>query len=133
MILINKNSSNKVVFTLRENQTSTSNDFLFRFYHDISNEEKIFYAHDISKSKERYNEFIVTDNTIEIPLSGQMNFKDGYHKYEIHEVPAQSPPTLDVDDSIKILETGKVFVVGAEENKIEFSDNDTETNTIFDE
>lgn len=113
MILINPNTINKVVLTLNEKQTISNPDWLFEFINDTTGEIKIFHATDISLATARYNEFIVTDNSIENPYNGTMNFRPvGYWSYTIYEMNATSPIDLDPANAVGIVEIGKVYING---------------------
>ena len=51
MILINKNTTNKVILTLSEKTTLTNAKYLFEVTNDMSNAVKCFIAADISTNK----------------------------------------------------------------------------------
>lgn len=137
MITIIKNQANKVILTLKEKQTIENPDFLFEFVNDTEgvNDKKLFTATDISLYSERYNEFVITDSTTELPYQGQMNFSPvGYWSYTIYEMAQGSPNDLDPDNALGILETGKVEVIDQSPSTDKhFEENDDPDNVCFDE
>ena len=112
MITIYKNTSNIVVLTLSEKTTLTNPIYLCRFVSDITKAESAFICSDNSLYIYRYNRFTIIDNPTPLPLSGQMNFTPvGEWTYYIYEQTSAS--NLDYTQSGKLLETGKVNVVGS--------------------
>lgn len=134
MIQVIKNQANTVVVTLKEKQTLTNPDFLFEFTHDITGQVKLFTAVDTSAYTDRFNSFTITDNTTELPYSGQMNFNEGYHSYKVYEMNNASPVDLDPDNAVTVLETGKVEVIDdSASTDVSFDEDDTINNVCFDE
>lgn len=111
MMRITKSSANDVVLTLSELATSPSADYLFVLTHDLSGEEKIFAA-PLVETNGRFDRFVITDTPTEDPLSGEVDLREGFHAYVVHQVPRTSPPTLDPADSQGVVEVGKVLVTG---------------------
>lgn len=133
MILINKNTLNKVALTLTEKQTISNPDYLFEFINDITGTIKIFSATDISTATSRYNYFNIIDNVIENEYNATMNFTPvGYWKYTIYEMEKTSPVDLNPSNALSVLETGKVLVKSIDIITATFDDNDTKQNAIFD-
>lgn len=113
MILIVKNTENKVIVTLNENLLA--NDlpyyFLFEFINDTSKDKIYFTAEDISNSTASYNYFLITESDTADLYNGIISLElTGYYTYNIYQMTQSSPISLDVADAIKKLETGKVFV-----------------------
>lgn len=137
MIRIEKNSANTVVLTLTENQTITNPDYLFEFTNDTTGEVKLFTASDQASTveKPRFNEFIITDSTVELPYSGQMDFSPiGWWTYVVYEMAQGSPNDLDPDNALSILETGKVDVWdGTASTDVTFTEDEDKDNVVFDE
>jgi len=113
MIVLNDNSTSKIVLTLSEKVTLTSPVyFLFEVISDDTKEVVLFTAEDVSSNTCRYNEFDITltngaiDNTI-----GLINLSlNGYYKYNVY----QQADELNLDLSLTsgLLETGKMYVKG---------------------
>ncbi len=136
MILIEKNSDNpNVVATLNELiQGTFSFDFLFSFTNDTTLETKLFSAPDISTATERYNRFNIIETTNEDLYYGSVELEpEGYWSYIIYQMDQQSPPNLNPDDAVKILEIGKVLVKGITQSVAVFTTDENITNVVFDE
>jgi len=135
MITLTKNSANTVILTLTEKKTLADPDYLFKLTNDITGKDKIFAGTDLSAYPDRYNEFTITDNPIEIPLSSQMDFSPvGYWSYTIYEMNQASPNDLNPANAVGVLETGKANVIsGSPSTDVEFSDDDDIDNVVFDE
>lgn len=113
MITIIPNTINKVPCTLNELQTLPVADWLFEFINDTTGDVKLFTATDISTATERYNLFLITDDVIENPFNGTMNFRPvGYWSYKIYEMTPTSPIDLNPANAVGIVEMGKVYVNG---------------------
>lgn len=111
MIVIDKNSINRVILTLTENTTISSPFFLFEFISQDNREVKVFTASDISMNTCRYNEFNIEENDTEDLLNGIVNLSvNGYYKYTVYQ--QDSSTNLDVTLTDKILEKGKVYIKG---------------------
>ena len=131
MMLLNKNSSNKVILTLNENVTLSSPFyFLFEIINTDTFEALFFTAEDVSSNSCRYNEFVitltngVTDNTIGL-IDLEQN---GFYKYNIYQQSSQF--NLDKDLTEGLLETGIVYVEG-EVKPVKTSYNDNENNNFI--
>lgn len=135
MIKIIKGESRDIIVTLNENQTLTNPDFLFEFTNDTTGETKIFTQFDSSEYPERYNLFVITDSTTELPYNGQMDFSPvGYWSYNIYETVQASPNSLVVPSPGYLLESGKVWVVdNTASTDMYFDDEDNINNVCFDE
>ena len=73
--IINKNTANTLVFTLRELTTISNPNYLFCFQ---SLSTKVFYyciMSDTSTNVSRYNKFIFTEG-VDVPLSGSLILED---------------------------------------------------------
>lgn len=136
-MVIKKNQANIIVLTLTEKCTQPNHDFLFEFTNEQSGEIKYCYAPDLSNWPLRYNEFTITDSVTEIPSAGQLNFTPvGSWSYKVHEMPQSSPPSsppsLDPADSLKVVETGSLFVYG-EDSVTEFDSDENKSKAVFEE
>ena len=113
MIVLNDNSTSKIVLTLSEKVTLISPVyFLFEVISDDTKEVVLFTAEDISTNACRYNEFDITltngatDNT-----TGLINLGvNGYYKYNVYQQADQF--NLDLSLTSGLLETGKMYVKG---------------------
>jgi len=113
MIVLNDNSTSKIVLTLSEKVTLTSPVyFLFEVISDDTKEVVLFTAEDVSSNTCRYNEFDITltngatDNTI-----GLINLSlNGYYKYNVYQQADEL--NLNISLTSGLLETGKMYVKG---------------------
>lgn len=112
MIFIRQNTTNNVPLTLNELATISPFDVLFEFINDTTGDTKIFAAQDVSPATERYNRFNIIESTSENLYVGQVELAEvGYWSYTIYEMNVSSPPDLDPNNAIKVLEVGKALVV----------------------
>lgn len=110
MILINKNTTNKVILTLSEKTTLTNAKYLFEVINDMSNTVKCFIAADISTNKLRYNEFDFIENVTENLLNGTFSLTlSGFYKYNVYE--QASTTNLDPLLALNLIDKGKLNVV----------------------
>lgn len=110
MILINKNTTNKVILTLSEKTTLTNAKYLFEVINDMSNEVKCFIAADISTNKLRYNEFEFIENATEDLLNGTFTLTlSGFYKYNVYE--QASSTNLNPLLALNLIDKGKLNVV----------------------
>ena len=110
MILINKNTTNKVILTLSEKTTLTNAKYLFEVTNDMSNAVKCFIAADISTNKLRYNEFDFIENVTEDLLNGTFSLElSGFYKYNVYE--QTSATNLDPLLALNLIDKGKLNVV----------------------
>jgi hypothetical protein len=134
-MVLNKNSSNTVVITLNENQTTTSHDWLFEFTNQMTGAVKYCYTTDLSLYPNRYNKFIIIDNSTEIPTAGQLDFTpSGTWGYKVYEMPISSPPSLSPIGYLSVTEERECIVLdnpGAE--IVNFDEEETKNNAIFNE
>ena len=131
MMLLNKNSSNKVILTLNENVTLSSPFyFLFEIINTDTFETLLFTSEDVSSNSCRYNEFVITltngttDNTIGL-IDLEQN---GFYKYNIYQQSSQFNLNKDLTEGL--LETGIVYVEG-EVKPVKTSYNDNENNNFI--
>lgn len=110
MILINKNTTNKVILTLSEKTTLTNAKYLFEVINDMSNTVKCFIAADISANKLRYNEFDFIENVTENLLNGTFSLTlSGFYKYNVYE--QASTTNLNPLLALNLIDKGKLNVV----------------------
>jgi hypothetical protein len=110
MIVIDKATTNTVILELTSNSSFLNPNYLFEFKNDLNNNLTYFTAQDQSTFKCRYNRFDIIENTIEIPLSGQVTLLTGMYTYNVYEA---SAVTLSVSATTgRVVQTGKVIVNG---------------------
>ena len=127
-----KNTSNTVVVTLDEKAVSTTHDWLFEFKNEQTGGIKYCSADDISLYPERYNEFVIVDAPVEIPLNGTLNFNSGSWSYKVYEMPVASPPSLTPAGYLAICETGSLKVFDTTEDvNISFNGDNEKYNAVF--
>lgn len=110
MILLNQNTVNDVVVTLKELTTIDNPYYLFEFISDDTNVSKLFTGVDISPNVDLYNEFSIeltsgvedlTDSVIKLPVKG-------YYHYNIYSMVTQG--NLDINNITELVESGKVYI-----------------------
>jgi len=110
VILINKNTTNKVILTLSEKTTLTNAKYLFEVINDMSNTVKCFIAADISTNKLRYNEFDFIENVTENLLNGTFSLTlSGFYKYNVYE--QASTTNLNPLLALNLIDKGKLNIV----------------------
>lgn len=128
MILINKNTTNKVILTLSEKTTLTNAVYLFEVTNDMSNSVKCFIAEDISTNKLRYNEFDFIENVTEDLLNGTFSLElSGFYKYNVYE--QSSTTNLNPLLALNLIDKGKLNVVSQMSTYPVYTGN--ENNTII--
>ena len=133
MILLEQNTVNDVFLTLKEKSTLITPEYLFKFVNDITFEEKIFLAANISTATDRYDEFLIelVSSNSENLYSGKIYLKDsGFYHYYVYEQEVSSPQNLDPTLTTTQVECGKVLVNGAvrEITYIEYPNTNTDDN-----
>ena len=119
MIRLTKGQTQNIILTLTEKQLLTNPNYLFVFTNRSANTEVKFVRlnnTDISKYKDRYNEFsIVTNTNFSTALNGQ-------YDYDIYEQTSTSNlnPT-----GLNLLESGIMELVGTPFNFTEYTTTDT--------
>ncbi len=130
MILITKRTTNTVVVTLRERQTINNPTWIFLFRNDVTNEEVIFTAADVSTCNCRYQQFEITESTTVNLYQGVVNLLPGQWSYFVYEATPTSPVILDVDN-LRCCEQGIVLVVDPDvPNDSTFTGGDNQINYI---
>jgi len=125
MIKLIENTSNTVVLTLREVATLVNPYYVFNFTKDDTNISKVFTGVDISTNVNRYNEFIIELNSTEDLENSIIDLEKGFYKYKIYSTAVLND--LDLSNVTELVESGKVYVDGAEQiTKVTYSEgNDT--------
>ena len=110
MILLQQNTVNDVVLTLRELTTISSPFYLFVFTSDDTNISKIFTGVDISTNVNTYNEFnIELTSGVEDLSNSVINLPyKGYYTYNIYSMVTEW--NLDINNVTELVESGKVYV-----------------------
>ena len=126
MIIINKNTENKVVVTLKEKSEVTPSYPLFVFENAETGEEKIFTAQYINSSI-RYDEFYITESaTTENLLTGLINItgNTAQWNYKVYESSIDfSANTLSISATTgNIIEQGRLLVKGIQNNNNTIND-----------
>lgn len=112
MQLIQRSSSNVLVFTLTEKVTLASPYFLFELKCTQNGQLKYFIAANTSSYTYRYDQFTVTEvaSGAEVLTSGQVNLPYvGEYQYRIWE--QSSSTNLDPANVTTLLETGLIRVI----------------------
>lgn len=110
MILLNQNTVNSAVFTLKEKTSITSPFYLFEVTGEGSKDVKYFTGADVSTNVNRYNEF-----NIEL-TSGVEDLTDcvvnllvkGFYDYKIYSQVTEG--NLNPDNVTELVETGIMYV-----------------------
>ena len=131
MILLNRSSTNKSVFTLFEKTTLSPVYYLFEFTDEDTNTSKLFTGVDISTNKPRYNEFVIElTEGVEDLLNSVINLQvNGYYTYKVYE--QSSPTNLDPNLTGAIVELGKVKVDGIKLPIIKEYTEQPNTKTVY--
>lgn len=133
MIILEKNNANTCVFTLNENQTTTTHDWVFVFTHDTTGQTKTFTGTDIS-TVERFNEFIITDNPTENFFDSTCDFEIGSYSYVAYEMAQTSPVNLDITAALAQVEVGRAYVYDPNADEVNyFTEDDTKNSGEFNE
>tara|TARA_R110001632_G_scaffold3912_3_gene17053 strand:- start:25 stop:429 length:405 start_codon:yes stop_codon:yes gene_type:complete len=131
MILLKKDTINKVIVTATENATlSAPVYYLFELINDNTKFAKVFTAADISTNICRYNEFIVEVTTgTEDLLNGVINLNvNGYYSYLVYQM--SDPANLDISLTSGVVESGKMYLQG-DKKPVTSSYNDNDNNTYI--
>ena len=116
MILINKNSTNEVVFTLSEKTTLSNVYYLFEVIDDQSNDKYYFVLSDTSTNKERYSLLTIIEGTT-------VTFTNiGFYKYNVYEQTSSSNLN---PNGLNLIENGKLKVVDTTVELDQYSGNQT--------
>lgn len=115
MIYLQQNTGNIVNVTLWENSTNQVNPyFTWKIVNKQSLNETIFYTEDFSQAPWYYNSFTVSVyNPIPVGFgatSGYINIEPGEYTYNVYQM--NNPYDLDINNSIKEVETGILVLVG---------------------
>lgn len=129
MLLIYKGQTNNVALTLKEKTTLTTPFYLFSLINDSTKEEKLFLASDISSFKDRYNEFVIEENSTEDLLSGKVKLTlEGFYTYRIYE--QESSTNVNKSLTGNLVEVGKALIFG-EENLTEAYEGQAKTTKAY--
>lgn len=82
MIRITKDTSNSIVVTLTEKGTATY--YLFEFFDHTQRTYAYCIAKDLSPHPERYNKFTLIDTTGPTAADGEIDIRQGQHRYVIY-------------------------------------------------
>ena len=125
MVVINRGEANDLFFTLKEKASLATPYYLFVFINDTSEETKTFTASNISNYRDRYDEFIITEDSTENLSSGVVELSAGFWSYSIYEQAASG--NLDIANVTSKVEVGRVDVRGTEVVKATVSKTRTYT------
>jgi hypothetical protein len=128
MIVIKKGENKRIVLSLNDNTTSISYDVLFEFESIISGNKIYFTSTDLSLFA-KYSEFELTEG-VENYFNGSFILDVGQYRYKVHQMPVSSPKSLDVSNSIKVLDYGRV-TIWDDNNRVVFDENETKNNITF--
>jgi hypothetical protein len=127
MILVNKQSYNTSIFTLREKSSLSFTTYPDRFYlfeFSYNNEVvKLFTADDISDYKNKFNKFIFIEKENEDLLDGKIYIQGNTKQleYKVYESLTEYATVEDLlvsNTTEEILETGRVLINGSEQSTI---------------
>lgn len=131
-MIIYKGQNNKIGVTLKEKQTLTLSDFVFKFTNDMTGKSVTCTSHDVSLYPDRINIFYIAENNTPDPINAVVSLNpSGMWTYEIYEVPQASPKILDISQSVAILETGILIVKDIESSISTFNTDEDKNNSTF--
>lgn len=130
---IQKNTENTITLTLAEKSTLTSPDYLIKLTNDLSKESKVIVLYDVSEYVESYNKFLITESDSEDLQNSIVSLSPvGKWSYSVYEMNVTSPRSNDTSLSVGIVETGICIVEGEDKVRNFFTEEDNETNPVFD-
>lgn len=131
MLLINKNTTATHILTLTERVTLPVPYFLFEFRSDVTNVPVRFIAANTSLYTERYDSFVITETSgSNILTSGTITLNPtGQWTYKVWE--QLSSTNLDPNNTVTLLETGILKVVG--DSEAFYSNSDVDNTFYVDE
>lgn len=133
-MVIYKNTVNKIQVTLKEKQTLTLSDFVFKFTNDLTGKSVTCSAVDVSQYKDRINVFYIEETTSEDIYNAKVELNPtGQWTYTVYELPQSSPRILDISQSVAIVETGILIVKDTEAVVSVFNTDEVKNNGVFDE
>jgi hypothetical protein len=113
MINIQKSTVNNIILTVTEKSTLSPAYYLFKFvYSSDYNHIKYFTCPDTSSYVDRYNQFMIEENSVEDLEDGVVSLLAGSWDYFIYE--QSSATNLDPDNTGSLVEQGKVIVEGVD-------------------
>jgi hypothetical protein len=131
-MIIYKGQNNKIGVTLKEKQTLTLSDFVFKFTNDMTGKSVTCTSQDVSLYPDRINIFYIAENNTPDPINAVVSLNpSGMWTYEIYEVPQASPKILDISQSVAILETGILIVKDIESSVNTFNTDEDKNNSTF--
>lgn len=131
-MIIYKGQNNKIGVTLKEKQTLTLSDFVFKFTNDMTGKSVTCTSQDVSLYPDRINIFYIAENNTPDPINAVVSLNpSGMWTYEIYEVPQASPKILDISQSVAILETGILIVKDIESSVSTFNTDEDKNNSTF--
>jgi hypothetical protein len=131
-MIIYKGQNNKIGVTLKEKQTLTLSDFVFKFTNDMTGKSVTCTSQDVSLYPDRINIFYIAENNTPDPINAVVSLNpSGMWTYEIYEVPQASPKILDISQSVAILETGILIVKDIESIVNTFNTDEDKNNSTF--
>lgn len=135
MIYIIKGQANNCVFTFNEKASTSTYDVLFKFTNKLTGQSKLFTGFDISPTKSRYNEFVITESLTENLYNSTVSLSpSGQWLYTAYEMLDTSPTSLLPVNAIGVLEIGEVYVYDSTENPTSvFNNDESKNNQVFDE
>lgn len=131
-MIIYKGQNNKIGVTLKEKQTLTLSDFVFKLTNDMTGKSVTCTSQDVSLYPDRINIFYIAENNTPDPINAVVSLNpSGMWTYEIYEVPQASPKILDISQSVAILETGILIVKDIESSVSTFNTDEDKNNSTF--
>jgi hypothetical protein len=130
MITITRGTTNQIILTLTEKVSISNPVFLFEFTNDQTRQAYCFIAADVSLFTYRYNAFQVTETTSPNLLSSQVSLSSpGDYHYAVYQ--QSSVTNLDPNQTLGLLETGKLRVMNASGDTNTVYDPGQETNIVY--
>ena len=123
MVIVNRTSSNVVVFTLTERVTLSSPYFLASLKSRRTNEVKNFILSSNTGSTDRYDKFTITESVTENLTNSTVTLTGGDWWYKIYE--QTSATNLNPDATTSLLEQGILRVVDTSDSYIYSEPTDT--------
>jgi hypothetical protein len=134
MVYLQSGSTSSIVFTLAEKTISGGTNYTFSIQNRDSFETTVFAPTDVSAYPQYYNLFEITTNSGSTSTftGTSVNLVDmpiGEYHYSAYEMPTAND--LDINNAIKLVEVGLLFIVGPEVPVPTYTGNDLGTLRVF--
>jgi hypothetical protein len=133
LFLLNQSTANTVVLAFQENVSLVAPHFLFVLTNDFTSNDVRFIAADVSPSKDRYNEFAITETTDPEALNQLTGIvavrPAGWWHYKIYQ--QASSTNLDPSLTGSLVDSGRVKVVGTNDTVYVYTQTATGPSAVF--